>query len=447
MQYRRVILVVFVVIVLMVTIHSSITRVSNFKQEDELRSAPNFKEEDELRSAPQLPRVRDFRTVFQNFNFSEYERSFETGKNKEQLTEGLIGSIAEFAIMEPRTPIRDSCLSAPELPDAKASNCEAYPDLFSGMRNKPAKIAHMIQFGFEVDVLEIHLRELYAVVDVFFILESTKAHAGQVEKPLMWDRIKYQPRFAVFHDKIVHIVMDDIDVFPVKESEKTSIWFVEHLQENSRLNKFLEWNTKQIDAFTDDDLIGFGDGDEVAWRYNIHLLKHCELKHSAVDIGIWFPFGTVDNAFQTDWPVPGHPYTLGDPTFFTLREAKTRLNAGSPPTRGRGKSGAFMLGGMHMTRHRFLPYMILQSLTCSECDVEDSKTVIRTKEILSWRSFEEAEEVWATYHIKRWVDRTVPLSTLDPKEVERIHKIPWFLSCNENRYAYWWGKHDDRLDP
>ena len=435
LHHRATILIAFVFVVLIVTIQSSITRVSNFEEN-------NY-----MRSAPQIPRVRDFRTIFQNFDFYEYERSFETGKNKEHMIEDLVASVSEFAIVEPRIPIADSCMTAPPLPEPSISDCTSHPDLFNGKRARPAKIGHMIQFGFEVDVLEIHLRELYDVVDVFFILESTKAHAGLVSKPLVWDRIKHQSRFRLFHDKVVHLIVDDIDAQPASDSDKSSIWFVEKLQENSRFSRFLEWNSKQPDPFTDDDLIGFGDADEVAWRNNLNLLKHCALKRPVVDIGIWFPTGRVDNAFKTDWPVPGHPYTLGDPTFYTISEAKKLLNSGRPPTRNRGKSGAFLLGGMHMTRHRFLPYMVLQSLTCSECRAEDAKTVIRTREILSWRNFEEAEQVWDSYNTYRLTDRTVSITKLDPKEVARIHKIPWFLSCNAERYPYWWGKHDTRLDP
>ncbi len=83
------------------------------------------------------------------------------------------------------------------------------------------------------------------------------------------------------------------------------------------------WNQNNGNYFRDSDIIGFGDTDEIPSRHTIHLLKHCQWRNNGpVDIGIWFPMGLVDQAFRTDFPVPGYPYTLGDPTFWTLRQAK-----------------------------------------------------------------------------------------------------------------------------
>ncbi len=181
-------------------------------------------------------------------------------------------------------------------------------------------------------------------------------------------------RFRPFHDKIVHIILDDIESAPSRnDASAENMWFIEDTQERMRFSKFLEWNEKQADPFSDDDMIGFGDTDEVAWRDNVWLLKHCIPSNSAIDIGIWFPMGRIDHAFRTDFPVPGHPYTLGDPTYFTIKGAKEQMAGGKPPSRNRGTSGSFLLGGMYMTRHRFLPFMILETITCTECTLMDSR--------------------------------------------------------------------------
>ena len=51
------------------------------------------------------------------------------------------------------------------------------------------KIVHMILFGFEVDTLEIQLREAADLVDHYFIVEATLTHKGE-PKPVLWERLR-----------------------------------------------------------------------------------------------------------------------------------------------------------------------------------------------------------------------------------------------------------------
>ena len=44
--------------------------------------------------------------------------------------------------------------------------------------SKPRNLAIMMLFSFEVDTLEIALRETLDLIDVFFLVESTKSHKG-----------------------------------------------------------------------------------------------------------------------------------------------------------------------------------------------------------------------------------------------------------------------------
>ena len=112
-------------------------------------------------------------------------------------------------------------------------------------------------------------------------------------------------------------MLDDADIAEIEYSEEWHAWSLESLQEKLRWEKIKQWNDV-TNALKDDDLIGFGDADEVTSRHNIQLLKHCPLKSKSIDIGIWFPFGRMDQAFKTDFPVSGIPrnyikyqYTLG----------------------------------------------------------------------------------------------------------------------------------------
>ena len=101
-----------------------------------------------------------------------------------------------------------SCPDAPPLPDPIKLDCAAHPEAFSGeLRATPAKIAHVLQFAFDADTLEILLHELNGVVDRVFLLESTKTHNKALGKPLLWDDLKRQARFAPFLDMVVHMVL------------------------------------------------------------------------------------------------------------------------------------------------------------------------------------------------------------------------------------------------
>lgn len=62
------------------------------------------------------------------------------------------------------------------------------------------------QFHNELDLLEVRLAELYAVVDRFVLVEATFTHAGD-PKPLHY--AENRGRFAAYADKIIHVVVDD----------------------------------------------------------------------------------------------------------------------------------------------------------------------------------------------------------------------------------------------
>ena len=257
----------------------------------------------------------------------------------------------DFATMEPKTPVDTDC-RAPPLPRPFRSQCSPLvSDVFNGrVRSSPRKVGHAIQLGFDVDTLEIHLHELAAVVDKFFIVEWTMPHNRRLHpKPLAWEAVKGQARFAFIREKVIHIVMDDVDTAYTDPNDQ---WSVEALQEQRRWEKIVEWN-QQTKFFGDDDLIGFGDTDEIASRNNVQLLKHCEWKNNGpVDIGIWFPMGRINQAFRTDQPVGGHPYSLGDPTFHLFQKAKmVQEVTGKAPSRNRGDSPNAILGGAHFSHY------------------------------------------------------------------------------------------------
>ena len=72
----------------------------------------------------------------------------------------------------------------------------------------------------ELDLLELRLRELDSIVDVFVLVESTVTFTNK-PKPLFYKENK--KRFASFHKKIIHIIVDDCPNVSLP-------WIIEHFQ-------------------------------------------------------------------------------------------------------------------------------------------------------------------------------------------------------------------------
>jgi hypothetical protein len=89
--------------------------------------------------------------------------------------------LVEFNHQEPQVAINSTCLPLALLtPDDV--RCEDRPTAqFEGKRKQPAKVGHAIQFGFDVDTLEVQLNELCDAVDKFFVVERKPQCSFQSE--------------------------------------------------------------------------------------------------------------------------------------------------------------------------------------------------------------------------------------------------------------------------
>jgi len=74
----------------------------------------------------------------------------------------------------------------------------------------------------ELELLDLRLHELAGVVDKFVLVEATRTHTNK-PKPLHYQ--ENRARFAEFHDKIIHIIVDDL---PVSKDP----WIPENFQRN-----------------------------------------------------------------------------------------------------------------------------------------------------------------------------------------------------------------------
>ncbi len=97
----------------------------------------------------------------------------------------------------------------------------------------------------ELELLELRLNELYEHVDYFVLAEAPVTFKRQT-KPLVYETNK--SRFEKFHDKIIHLVIDDMPV-------STNPWDLEHFQRNALRRGF--------ETASMDDIIIISDADEI----------------------------------------------------------------------------------------------------------------------------------------------------------------------------------------
>ncbi|CAL8068725.1 unnamed protein product [Orchesella dallaii] len=439
-------------------------------------SISNYTEDDTVAKSSGAFRDHDFIDTLQEFEWNNLLAAYKNKKldasNFSFWYSKLLMVLTPWIVMPPKVAVNTntSCNSPPPLKfPFNAPPCNR---LKGGSR----KVAALFQLGFDADTLEIHLHELDKLVDKFFIIESTATYYLGVQKPLIWELLRRQPRFEIFVHKVVHFVLDDQELLVAQlealESENGGAdarpHSIEILQERMRWLKFVEWNT-MTKTFNINDLVGFGDVDEVPNRNVVHYLKECEMPSDPIDIATWFPFGRIDQAFQTDAPVRGHIYSLGNPTYWTLKTAMNyngkKYSFTSVPSRLRGHSPGFIIGGMHMTEYGYFPFTLNKLLTI----IEGFKTQVQSRiaskiefvmdelriNISTNMSAADKNRAFANMETElaktpaHFLHRIIKVSDLKLKnenEFRMLVQLPWFYDCNRERYPAWEGKHDNRLD-
>lgn len=365
--------------------------------------------------------------------------------------------VLEYTYQEPLVPIDDTCIPPP-LVDPETIDCgdpKYSKAQFEPVRRAiPAKIGHAIPLGFEVDTLEIMLHEMYQVVDKFFIIEWTDSHNPMYfpRKPLTWERIKNQPRFRKFQDKVVHFTLDDSDAQTV--DLEAGIWAREYYQATKRWERIVQWNN-QTNFFGPDDIIGFGDADEIPSRENVHLLKHCQMKQPRLDVGIWFPIADIHHTYcPTYIPIRGEKCSFGDPTFWKWPAAfdpslylvhiwsKKRKWF---PDRMWGTSGPYLLGGIHLSQYGYLPFLLAKKLAATETENKGMVKMMQSLAIDLKNNTLQKYNKGLAGGIGKFQVSVHPNSYFDPKDLNGLQYLPWFYDCNRDRYPQWEGKPDGRL--
>ena len=90
----------------------------------------------------------------------------------------LVYTLSHVAAAPPPYPVNTTCYPPP-LP--RYPSCKGETGLTGKRLPKPRKVILMILFAFEVDTLEIALREQMDLLDKIFLVESVLTHKGVSE--------------------------------------------------------------------------------------------------------------------------------------------------------------------------------------------------------------------------------------------------------------------------
>ena len=173
-------------------------------------------------------------------------------------------------------------------------------------------------------------------------------------------------------------------------------------------------------------------------------------------IGIWFPFGKLDTVFQTDYPVNReHPFTLWYPTYMTLEIAKAKVENEQRSKKkeyvGRiqASSPEYLLGGAHLSTYLYPPFRFAKILMATEVKFSNIARVLAAGDLYKRQKVDLAEAELTSKFWKPFKDRIQKLESFrenNTEEAKLIVKVPWFYTCNPDRYPGFMGKHDYRLD-
>ena len=157
-------------------------------------------------------------------------------------------------------------------------------------RGHEARVYDIVPLGLELDVLELRLAELDAVVDRFVVVECERSFSG-VRKPLLLKR--NWKRFERFHAKIDHVVLDPTaveDAFP--ERVRRAMGIAGETPSRSSM-----WRRIRELPFTEDAVLISADVDEIPSRNFVHLIRNFE-PPSAVRLrapALRYRFGLFDD--------------------------------------------------------------------------------------------------------------------------------------------------------
>ncbi|MBX7185545.1 MAG: hypothetical protein K1Y01_10415 [Vicinamibacteria bacterium] len=169
--------------------------------------------------------------------------------------------VLEAIEAEPRAPLSLE-LGEPRLPTG-------FEALGWAKRPRPAPVYDIVPLGMELDVLELRMAELHAVVDRFVVVECERSFCG-IRKPLLFERNR--GRFERFRGKIEHVL---IDPAPVDAAFPDRVRRIGGIAGETPSRESM-WRRLREIPFEEDAVIISSDVDEIPARNFVHLVKQFE---------------------------------------------------------------------------------------------------------------------------------------------------------------------------
>ncbi|EER06134.1 conserved hypothetical protein [Perkinsus marinus ATCC 50983] len=210
-------------------------------------------------------------------------------------------------------------------------------------RASPVRIVDLVPFAYELDILEIRLHELNAVVDVFVIVESTRAFK-KWSKALLLGAALESRRFESFREKIVYAVLDDAveAKFRKLNGRKEDRYALETYTRGFLMEKYIE----ALGEPDDRTLFIHGDMDEVPAAEQVAAFKYCSPKDPRYPVALPTRFLAMNFAWRrADMP------DLTFPNIFDRNSMQKHPLTGAPlPARTKGHWAMdFPTRGAHMS--------------------------------------------------------------------------------------------------
>ncbi|KAJ3161149.1 hypothetical protein HDU86_007771 [Geranomyces michiganensis] len=172
-----------------------------------------------------------------------------------------------------------------------APNCPDYDLQHLSAEDYVPRIFDFFPFATDHEMLEVRLNELDPVVDKFVLCESRKTFQNG-PKEVLFEKIKDDPRFAPFKDKIIHIILDEL--------EGDDAWAREKFTRREMMRQGYEQTGIQ-----DGDIVLMGDVDEIPRGSLLRRYKAC--KGWAMPMCLQVPFSYYSFEYRhrpNDWKHP-----------------------------------------------------------------------------------------------------------------------------------------------
>jgi hypothetical protein len=226
------------------------------------------------------------------------------------LLEKYITTVAPALLLEPTHAIEQYERVPPLRLDCQRPDYAAF--LTGKKRAKPVRIIDTFPMAYELDLLEVRLYEHSDAVDYFILSEATVTQRLS-RKLLFFGGQSY--RYARFHDRLIHLVLDDRASGHLSEADQDSrsdFWKMEFHIRKAAYDALLELANKMSPPLSDDDIILHSDLDEIFSGELLYHMKHCEIKHTSYSMR----WPMLMHAF--DWYVTANP----QPALWTFGHVK-----------------------------------------------------------------------------------------------------------------------------